>query len=285
MLAACWRVDEDRALCVENNLILRFAVEVTRAAADGPEEIDVFLFDEAGLFVDSRHAESSTEGELQVEFLVTPAVYHVVCWGNVDDARTPIRRNGTLNSSFVELASSDYGSQLYYAPGKAPAFENSDLDPHRVVVDGKEATVVELTFAKAHRTVSVYAVGFANARSEEGLAVEHAGACGRYDFMLQADPSPVVLRQSMNPELSRGNDIFAAIFTSMLHPLHGGEQIILMDAGSGEPLASVNLTEFVAANDIDDDSDIEIAFVYNELTAEVSVQLPLWSDNDIKPEL
>ncbi len=285
--ASCWKVDEDKSMCAGTDLVLRFTVEdgVQRAASGGPRNIDVFLFDEQGVFVDSRHAANVASGEMKVAFNVEQGVYHAVCWANVDGALTAIRRNGTLGTSFVELTSSEHGSQLWYAPGKAPAFENNDLGLHRVVVDGTDETVVEFTFAKAHRTVEVYAVGFNSVRSEFSPVVEHAGACGRYDFMLQADPQPVVLRKAMDPDFSRGDDVYAATFTAMLHPLRGSEHVRLINPADGAPIASVDLTQYVAANDIDDDSDIAVAFVYDEFEAKVSVQLPRWSNNEIIPEL
>jgi hypothetical protein len=280
---SCWRVDEDTSLCVGTPLILRFDVEAaSRATSQGPQNIDAFLFDADGNFVDSRHVSG---GSMRAEFYVPQGVYHAVCWANVGQNRTAINRTPAMHGSYVNITSTERGTELWYAPGKAPAFENSDLTPHRVVVDSDEETIADLTFSKAHRTVEVYAVGF-NVRSGLAPTAEYSGACGRYDFMLQADPEPVVLRQVMATDLQRNNNnVFVATFTSMLHPMTGSEQVVLLDPTAEESLGSVNLTEFVAAHNIDDDSTIEVAFIYDELTTEISVQMPSWSDNPIKPGL
>jgi hypothetical protein len=281
--ASCWRVDEDRSLCVGTPLILRFDADAgSRATSQGPQNIDAFLFDADGGFVDSRHVSG---GVMQAEFFVPQGVYHAVCWANVGDNRTAIYRNPTLHQNFVNITSTERGTELWYAPGKAPAFENIDLTPHRIVVDSDEEMIADFTFSKAHRTVEVYAVGFELVRADFAPTVEYSGACGRYDFMLQADPEPMLLRQTMSPDLRRQDNVFVATFTSMLHPMTGSEQVMLVDPAKDVELGKVNLTEFVAENQIDDDSNIEVAFIYNDLTGIVSVQMPRWSDNPIKPGL
>ncbi len=300
IITSCWKTGEDWSLCgTDDNLLLVFRVQGV-ADAEFDEHIDVvdvFLFDADRNFLETKRvSEAAADGSHSTTFSVPPGTYHVVCWGNVTDNSRLSEMDGTNNfeNSFIEIASAETGCPIYYAPYKTPeihpdhidatrAGEDTDYSAYAVEALPNTQTVKELVFAKAHRKVEVFLSGYENTALWDGHApmVEKSGAGGRYDFLLRAYLTPVNLNRRTTREMVGGGDMFTTAFHSALVPLTDEMAVAIQHPTTGEELATVNLEEYVAENDIADDSYIPIHFAF-DLNADVSVSLPSWIDNRIE---
>ncbi len=298
IITSCWKTDEDWSLCAaDENLLLRFRVQGV-ADADFDEYIDavdVFLFDAGHNFLEARRvSETAADGSHTTTFSVVPGTYHVVAWGNItaNSRHSVMGAASNFENSFIEIASSETGCPIYYAPYKTPGIhpdfaastraDEPDYSSYSVEVLPATQTVKELVFAKAHRKVEVFLTGYENTDLWDGKSpgVEKIGAGGKYDFLLRAHLTPVTLNRRTVRETVDSRAMFTTAFHSALIPLRSDMEVNIYHPTTGEELATVNLEEYVAENNITDDSYIPILFSF-DLDANVSVSMPSWNENPI----
>ncbi len=300
LLASCWRTGEDSSFCTtEDNLVLRFSLErgATRKATftELVGSVDVFLYDAAQNIVTSKRLDiEALEAFCGATFTVAPGLYHVVCWGNVDEHSRidAVHAGAAMPDGSIELTSSGRGSRLYYAPFKTQPVLVPDHADHAVEVLASEVTEANMVFAKAHRTVEVFVRNHTEVPDLEGLlpVAEQRHACGRFDFLLCSDPEPFTLTQQTTPTMmtlvgGTPEQFTTAAFHSMLVPVHEQMVIALEHPITGSELASVDLKQYIEENHIEDDSHVQILFTFDLSGARVGISMPEWNSHTIIPEL
>lgn len=301
LVTSCWKTGEDWSLCgVDDNFVLKFRVQ------DGSDltfqnninSVDVFLFGADKNFLDHKLVDKSELDEFKgVTFTVTPGIYHVVCWANVgnNSRYSAMDSNSNYENSYIEISSTESGDPIYYAPYKTPVTRSGisgltraddDYAIYSVEVLPNAETVKELTFAKVHRTVQVYMLKYEDTNIYDGEApvVEQDYAGGKYNFLLKADLTPKTLRQTSVFGPVQNNDMHSAEFYSSLIPITSDMEVNIFHPTSGDNLAKINLEQYVADQNITDDSVIPIMVIFN-MDASVSIKLPPWVDNEIVPGL
>jgi hypothetical protein len=286
MLAvSCIREGAD--LC-EAELTLKFHLTDTpdEAFTEHIQSVDVFLFDAEGNFHLHKRLERAELDEFPgTTFRLAPGTYHAVCWANASDNTRISEMSGgsTFENSYAGIVSAATGDRVWYAPhnsdGAIPAVE---------VPIGK--SVHEITFTKVHRTVQVYIEGYEDTELYDGKppVVKQIGAGGQYDFLLRPDPTRLTLEQTSSYGETDGGIMYRADFHSMRVPVRSDMEVVLYHPTTGEVLARVNLEQYMAENDITDDSFIPILFTFNtapdpgSMNTWVTIGLPDWLDNPVE---
>jgi hypothetical protein len=291
--ASCWQTDQDWSSCQPDctppseNLVLKFRVQnVPYSEIDEYiDKVDVFLFDAQRNYLETRQVSESEDGGLTASFTLAPGTYHVVCWGNLNgnSRRCNMDKKSNFENSFVEIASTETGDPVYYTPYRTSLVRSSggDYDIYTVKVLPGTRTVKELVFVKVHRKVELFISGYSPAtRGGGGPIVEHRGAVGRFDFLLQRQCSGITLKRPSLQRVVNGEDMFTADITSKLAPLTDSDQVCVYNPDTGELATTLNLEQFVEENRIADTSYIPIHVVFG-LNADVSVTVPEWMANEI----
>jgi hypothetical protein len=284
-------VQEGVDLC-EAELTLKFHLTGApdETFGDHIQSVDVFLFDAEGNFYTRKRLERAELDEfLGTTFRLASGTYHAVCWANAGENTefSEMNTGATLENSYAGIARAATGDRIWYAPKKNGS-PTGDYTIHAVDVPiGK--TVHEMTFTPVYRTVQVYIEGYEQTELYDGKppVVEQLGAGGRYDFLLRPDPTPFTLEQTVAyREIVRGT-MHGADFYSMRVPIRSDMEVVLYHPTTGEVLERVNLQQYMARNNITDDSFIPILFTFSaapdpgSMDTQVTVSMPDWLDNSV----
>lgn len=307
LMTCCWKTGEDWSLCgVDDNFILRFSSQ------DGDDmtfqndikSVNVFIFDADKHYLTHKQVDKSDLDEFcGITFSIPPGIYHVVCWANVDSNSrlSDMDMNCNYENSCLEIMKPSSGlaangSPIYYAPYKTPTSRSgaseftrtdNDYSLYEIEVSADNKTEKELFFAKVHRTVQVYIKGYENTELYDGKCplVRQTNGSGKYDFLLRADPTPFDLEQATAFGETENGEMHIAEFFSPLIPIRNDMNIDVFHPTQGNVLVSVNLEQFIAANNISDDSVVPIQLTFDPLSASVSITMPKWLNNDVVPDL
>jgi hypothetical protein len=295
-LTSCWKTDEDWSLCaVDDNLVLEFSIENVPDAEFGQyiETFDVYLLDEEMLPLETRRiASPDADGKYRTKYTLNPGTYYAISWGNAGSHSTvfPPRRTHNIENSYVEMADTQTGDPLYYAPHKTPELlpttrAVSDYTLYEITVPANETTVHPMVFRKVHRTVEVFISRYETTDYYDGKApiVERTGARSRFDFLLHYDRTPHTLNRRA-ADSGRTEATLSTSFSSALVPLQNDGWVRLIHPTTGQMLAEINIADYVRQHNITDDSYIPIQFIF-DMDANVTVTMPSWNNNDITPEV
>jgi hypothetical protein len=301
LVTSCWLTDEDWSLCPTDtpqpdNLTLKFRVHNTVNAEfeEHIDNVDVFLFGADRFYLEQRQAlQSEADGSRSASFTVTPGIYHVVCWANVgDNSRiSPMGENSNFENSFVEIAGTETGDPVYDAPYKAPQTRSAlslntpntradgDYDIYAVEVLPNTHTVKELVFVKVHRKIDLFISGYELTDGYDGLGplVEKTNASWRFDFLLRPHGVPMSLKRASMQQTVNEKEMYTTHIISALVPLTDDQNINIIHPSTGETLATVNLAQYISANNITDDTYIPIHIAFG-MDAAVKITMPSWID-------
>jgi hypothetical protein len=281
----------DGADVCEAELTLRFHIEQRPDAefVEHIQSVEVFLFDSVGNIHTRRRLERGDLDEsLTTTFVLDPGRYHAICWANEGDntdiLSTAETEDGlTIDNGYIEIVTAATGDKIWYTPDR-------NADTAVEVPIGK--TLREMTFTKVHRTVEVYV------RYDDDIAalfegrlpvVRMVGAGGRYDFRLNPDLTPITLEQTTVDARTPEGTMPRAEFHSKRVPVRSDMDVVLCHPISGAVLATQNLEQYIASENITDDSFISIMFEGFRpegapMDVWVTVGLPPWLDNPVEGE-
>jgi hypothetical protein len=295
LATSCWQTDQNWSACQEKqNLVLRFRVQ--NVPDSGFDEyidgVQVFLFDAGGNWIESRQVpRSETGGGRGTSFSLVPGTYQVVCWANVNgnSQMCEMDSDSNLENSFVEIRSNETGDPIYYTPYRAPLVRSATTSDTRadnfgeiydVRIEPGTVTIREMVFVKVHRKVEIFMGGHppVSRTTVAGPVVEHAGAGGRFDFLLRRRCPGITLTRPSVQKTVNGESMFTTDIISKLVPITPAEVINIYDPRTGALATTINVERFVKENKITDTSYIPIHIVFG-MDASVSVSLPSWMEN------
>ncbi len=298
---SCWKVDEDWSLC-EEILVVDMSLDGVPDSrfTDHIDVVDIYLFDADLKLLQTRKLSSAMLDEsLETSFELDHGTYYVVCWANVGSNTRISSTEGHILDSHMELVSSETGDPLYYAPKKTPEIYpesksragtgEPDYSIYMAEVVAGTVTTKEMVFTKAHRTVEVFIEGWELLELPGAPAVERNGAGGRYDFLLRADVTNLLrFRRSTHIVTVDGTEYYRTLFHSALLPLEDYPgSVMLTDPATGDvPDTEVDLAEYVAQKEIEDDSYIPIYYKFKDENGNgdgvsVHIDLPPWEEHNI----
>lgn len=284
-LGSCVREDFDGCYS-KNKLLLSYK-------GDGTEEIfpekicrvEMYVFDAENKCVNSTVLPQEQVANRTA--LLPPLEagnYRIVCLGNTHHTKVKDVEKGDY--SHMLFASEDYidgqtvvsgNDSLYYATTSYTVLPFTGRND-------EQGKIME--FASSHYDLSVEVAGVPamNARGENEPVIEVKGVTPYTDFenQVKGDATNYLLETEYEPE----NLLLTARTNIMRHKNHEDVFVTFRMSGDEEPLAEVNLGEFLAANPIIDCSKHEVLIPIRIEFKEgnVTISLPEWYVEQVKPE-
>ena len=287
---------EDLSDCKDvDNVFLMFDLKASGQSGiftDIITSVDVILFDKNGKYVmQKRVNEDDLKTYQGVRFYVKPGLYRAVAWANVSEASSLSTQSSSgytrFAESYLQTVSDQSGDNLYYAPDKetGPVLpDDPDLTIYEVNVGVGEETHKQLSFIRANRRLSIYIRNF------KGIAkptIQLSSIPDRYDYYLRTyetrkdySRTTGTVKYNVTDELMEFAD-----FRAPIADFDASMVVKLIDNDTNAVIKkTVNIKKFVEDNVhlITDMNELSMVLTIN-LDASISIALPDWKNNDVKP--
>lgn len=282
--ASCIREDLDD--CVgTNKLLLSYKGDgSTEIFPDKIVRVEMFVFDAENKCVSSSLL---PQEQVQSRTALLPPLkagdYRIICLGNTFD--TSVEGTDVGDYSRMLFAAKDYfagrqvsgNDSLYYATTSYTVLPYSS---------GTDEQTRTIEFASSHYDLSVEVVGVPAADTRAGslplLEVCGVSPCTDFENRACGEATDYLLETTYEPSRM----YLSARTNIMRHTDHSRVNIRLLPSVGGEPLAEVNLAEFLAANPIIDCSkhEVLIPIKIEFKSGEITVSVPEWYIKHVKPE-
>ncbi len=282
---SCIREDFDDCLST-NMLVLSYKGDgTTEIFPDKICRVEMFVFDAENKCVNSsvlpREQVSSRTAVLPP---LKAGDYRIICIGN------------THETSFDGIDAGDFGKMTFAATDWFAGEQVSGNDS--LYYASTDFTVLPFTghdeddqtktieFASSHYNLVVEVAGFpdtgTNAGSPPVLKICGVSPCTDFENRACGEKTDYLLETDYEPETM----LLTARTNIMRHQDHENVNVRVVPSDGGEPLAEVNLAEFLAANPEIDCSrhEVLIPIRIEFKSGHVTISVPEWYIEDVKPE-
>lgn len=280
--SSCIREDFDDCLS-RNYLVLSYKGDGTAEIfPDKINRVEMFVFDAENKCVNSGVLSREEVESRKVK--LPPLVagdYHVVCVGNTHDTKFDGIDSGNFNemifaaSAYYEKGRISGNDSLYHA---STSLTVEPFDP----MEKDQVKVME--FSSSHYDLLVEVSGVPASGSGEGPVLEICGVSPCTDFENRAcgDATDYLLET----EYDAAQALLTARTNIMRHKNHENVVVRLRYEADEEPLAEVNLAEFLAKHPVIDCSkhEVLIPIRIEFKSGDITINLPDWFVEQIKPE-
>lgn len=280
---SCIREDLDECRSI-NNLILSYKGDGTSEIfPDKICRVEMFIFDAENKCVNSSllPKEQVTSRTATLPPLEA-GEYRIVCLGNTHETRTDAVDCGDFNR--MTFAAGDYfdkkqvsgNDSLYYATTSYTVLPYTGADAHTQTIE----------FASSHYDLSVEVAGVPDmgtrAGSQPVLEICGVSPCTDFENRACGEATDYLLETKYDAAKS----LLTARTNIMRHKNHEDVNVCFRQSAGEEPLATVNLAEFLADNPIIDCSkhEVLIPIRIEFKSGEITVSVPEWYVEYVKPE-
>lgn len=282
VLSSCIR--EDRSDCYNVYMLeLSYLGDGTEEIfAEKIDKVRMYVFDDSGNCIVSRQI---SDEDVRSRVTQLPPLeegdYRVVCVGNAYSTRVEGLSSSDLNSVFFAAGSYLDGSEV---SGNDPLYWAS-VTYHVVPFDEyRQVETVKASFASSHYDISVEVSGVPAVKSDGYPLVQLVGVSPCTDFTNRAFGEPVTYQMETAHD---GDRTLKAYNNIMRHTAHEDVFLRVISSDGSRILAETSFADFLAryGSYIDvTKHEVLIPFKVQFLSADVTVSLPEWMINEIKPE-
>ncbi|MCD8043579.1 MAG: FimB/Mfa2 family fimbrial subunit [Tannerellaceae bacterium] len=282
---------EDYSDCPEDNFTLHFIYP-----AEGSKDVfsayirtvSVYLFREDFLLHSIRELDKPALEEFQgITMTLDPGVYHVLCWGNIENEGT-VRVHGTSWEEFsIVQGESFWPEPLYYAPAVELPHEREEYSFFTVTIPERESVETTIPFRDISRTVKIVVTGFSDTDGEDYLPplITVTNLPRGNDFYLNHTNERITYQKNGSPyeqdELTSG-----VLFYTPWFFVDPGMDIVLYRQSNGSHVCTVNIREVLEEEGYDPGAMEPIEIHIGFINGQVVVTIPGWSNpGGYTPEL